>query len=287
MYFYIFDPRGEREIKYFERLQGKLLNQLAELRIDGETVRVTSIRTLDLLVEQAISAEAKTVVMVGSDQSLNKVINAVVKKKADLTIGYIPLDPESPLSKILGLTHSVESTAKTIAGRLTQELDLGRVGDRYFLSKVDLGQNLFAKMEAGFMGIRAARSLMKLDPFVVKLSIDGSFTATSEVLGAQIINSRSNEGCKVRLGNPLDRLLDVILLNPLSGIQVLRFRHELASGCLDNVPGATVLHAKKIEVLGPRRLPLSIEGQIYTKAPAIISVARRRIKMIVGKSREF
>lgn len=297
MYFYIFDPRGEREIKYFERVQGKLSNQLAELKIDGETSRVTSIRTLDLLVEQAISADAKTVVVVGSDQSLNKVINAVVKKKAELTIGYIPLDPTSALSKILGLNGDVETTVKVIAARLTEELDLGRVGDRYFMSKVDLGQNYFTKMETGFFGISAARSFMKLEPFVVKLSIEGQFTqpkssaagftVTSEVLGVQIINSRSNEGCKVKLGNPRDRLLDIVLLNKLSGIQIFRYRNELASGCLDNVPGTTVLHAKKVEVLGPRRLPISIEGQTCTKAPATITVARRRIKMIVGKNRQF
>ena len=44
MYFYIFDPRGEREVKYFERIQGRLLNTLAETHIEGETYRVTAIR---------------------------------------------------------------------------------------------------------------------------------------------------------------------------------------------------------------------------------------------------
>jgi len=287
VYYYIFDPRGEQEIKYFERVQGRLLNQLAELRVDGETARVTSIRTIDLLVEQALNAECRTITVVGSDGSLNKAINAVANRREDVTLGYIPLDPESPLSKILGLTQDVAAAAKVIAARLTQKLDLGKAGNQYFLSKVDLGLNRFTKMPAGFLGLSAAWALLKLEPFAVKLAIEGQFTATSEVLGAQIINSRSNDGCKVKLGNPADKLLDIILLNKLSYSQIFKYRNELASGCLDNVPGATVLHAKKVEVLGPRRLPLSIEGQTYIKAPATVSIASSGIKIIAGKNRQF
>ena len=83
MYFYIFDPGKDREVKYFERIQGRLLNLLAENHIEGETYRVTAIRTIDLLVDQALGADTKTIVVVGSDASLNKTINALVRKQAD------------------------------------------------------------------------------------------------------------------------------------------------------------------------------------------------------------
>jgi diacylglycerol kinase family enzyme len=73
----------------------------------------------------------------------------------------------------------------------------------------------------------------------------------------------------------------------LTSSQIFRYRKELASGCLDNVPGSTVMHAKKIDILGPKKLPLFIEGQVYTKAPATITVAKEKIKLIVGKSRQF
>ncbi|MBI4050712.1 MAG: hypothetical protein HY396_01920 [Candidatus Doudnabacteria bacterium] len=288
MYFYIFDPAKDREIKYFERIQGRLLNLLAESRIDGETYRVTAIRTIELLVDQAIGAEAKTIVVVGGDGSLNKTINAVVRKKADITIGFIPLNPESSLGRILGISADIEEAVKILASRLVRELDLGKLGEHYFLSQVDLGENHLGKIESpGIFGLAALGKLLKLQTFAVKLSLDSSYTATSEVLAAQIINCRNNEGCRLKLGDPTDKLLDVLLLNKLSSSQIFRYRKELVSGCLDNAPGATVMHAKKIEILGPKKLPLSIEGQIYTKAPATVSVAKEKIKMIVGKARQF
>lgn len=287
MYFYIFDPGRDKEVKYFERIHGRLLNLLAENHISGETYRVTAIRTIELLVDQAIGADAKTVVVVGSDSSLNKAINAVIRKKTDMTLGFVPLNLESALGRILGVATEVEDAVKTLAGRLIRELNLGKVGEHYFLSQVDLGENKFTKVEPGFLGLRAVRQLSGLEPFPLKLSLEDSYTATSEVLGAQIINCRNNDGCRLKLGDPTDHLLDILLLNKLSSAQIFRYRKELTSGCLDNVPGATVMHARKIDILGPKKLPLSIEGQVYTKAPATITVAKEKIKMIVGKTRQF
>ncbi len=287
MYFYIFDPSRERELKYFERIQGRLLNLLAEFHIEGETYRVTSIRTVDLLVDQALGANAKTIIVVGSDSSLNKTVNAVVRKQAEVTLGFIPLDPESSLGHIFGLTANIEEAVKTLASRLIRELDLGKVGEHFFLSQVDLGENVFAKTETGFWGLGVLRRFLQLQAQAIKLSLEDSYIATSDIFGAQVINCRSNEQCRFRLGDPTDELLDVLLLHKLKPSQIFRYRRELASDCLDNVPGTTIMHAKKIEVLGPKKLPLSIEGQIYTKAPATITVAKEKIKMIVGKGRQF
>jgi len=287
MYFYIFDPGHDSEVKHFERIQGRLLNLLAESHIEGETYRVTSIRTVDLLVEQAIGAEAKTIIVVGSDASLHKTVNALVRKKSEIIVGYIPLEQVSSLAQILGISSDVDSAVKTIAGRLVAEADLGKVGEHYFLSKVDIGVNFFTRQESGFLGLGAVGGFLRLEPFSVQLSLDDSYRVNSEVLGAQIINSRSNEGCKFKLGDPKDELLDILLLNKLSKTQILRYRHELATGCIDNVPGATIMHARKVEILGPRKLPLSIEGQVYTKAPATVAVADEKVKLIVGKGRQF
>lgn len=287
MYFYIFDPGKEREIKYFERIQGRLLNLLAENRIEGETYRVTSIRTIELLVDQALGANAKTLVVVGGDGTLNKAINALVKKDLDLTVGFIPLDPENSLGNILGMSIDIDESVKTLAGRLVRDLDLGRVGEHYFLSHVDLGANHFQNIEAGFLGLKGYFQLSKLHPFVVKLSLQDLYTVTSEVTAVQIINCRDNQACRLKLGDPTDKLLDILILPKLTSAQIFRYRRELATGCLDNVPGSTVMHAKKIDILGPKKLPISAHGQIYTKAPATITMAKEKIKMIVGKTRQF
>ena len=210
-----------------------------------------------------------------------------MRKKADITVGFISLDQNSRLGQIFGISPDIEQSVKTLAGRLVAELDLGAVGEHYFLSKVDLGGNNFLAMDAGFMGFSAVREFLKLEPFIVQLALEDSYKVTSEVMGAQVINCRNNQGCKIKLGDPTDQLLDILLLDKLSSSQIFRYRKELATGCLDNVPGSTIMHARKIDILGPKKLPIAIEGQVYTKAPAQITIAREKIKMIVGKGRQF
>src|SRR5438128_2051038 len=127
MYFYIFDPGRDKEVKYFERIQGRLLNLLAENHIEGETYRVTAIRTVELLVEQAMGLEAKTIIVVGNDSTLNRTINALVRKQADITVGFISLDPASRLGQIFGITPDIQQSVKTLAERLVANLDLGEI----------------------------------------------------------------------------------------------------------------------------------------------------------------
>lgn len=288
MYFYIFDPDREKEQKNFDRIQGRLLNLLAEYHIEGETYRVTAIRTIDLLVDQAIGASAKTLIVVGSDRSLNKVINAVVGKKAQITVGFISLDPDSSLGEILGIPADIDESVKILASRLVRELTLGKIGEHYFLSQVDLGENQFERVEEpGFLGLGSLWRFLQMKSVPLQLSLEDLYTATSEVLGAQIINCRSNKGCRIKLGDPTDRLLDIVLLRKLSPSQIFRYRKDLMNGCLDRIPGTTIMHAKKIEIMGPKKLPLAIAGQMVAKAPAVVTMAKEKAKIIVGKTRQF
>ena len=150
-----------------------------------------------------------------------------------------------------------------------------------------MGENYFPKTDAGFLGVGSAMRFMSLRPFPIQISLDGRFNVTTEALGAQIINSRSNKGCRIKLGNPQDKLLDILILGKLTTAQIFRYRKELASGCLDNEPGATILNEKKRGIIGPKKLPLAVEGQVYTKAPATVIASKEKIKMIVGKTRQF
>ena len=137
MYYYIVDPAqiSQRE---FERVQNQLYSSLSEFRISGETARVSGLRTMNQLVETAISRGAKTLVAVGSDDTLHDLINAL--KGREIVIGFIPLF-DSELADILGI-QNVAQAAKIIAGRRIENLDLATLANNYFLSKLSSFQSL-------------------------------------------------------------------------------------------------------------------------------------------------
>src|SRR6185503_18052131 len=98
MYYYIVDT-GKLNQREFERVQQQLYSSISEYHISGEIVRVTGIRTVKQLVETAFFHQAKTIVAVGLDETLNEIINVVGERET--TVGFIPLRT-TPLAEILG-----------------------------------------------------------------------------------------------------------------------------------------------------------------------------------------
>src|SRR3990167_11353493 len=99
MYYYIVDPQKISQ-RQFERVQNVLYSSVSEYRISGEIARVTGLRTVTQLVEGALQRGVKTLVAVGSDETLHEVINAV--RGREVIIGFIPL-LRTELGEILGL----------------------------------------------------------------------------------------------------------------------------------------------------------------------------------------
>src|ERR1041385_1974214 len=99
MHYYIVDPQKLTQ-KKFERVQNILYSSLSEYRISGEVVRITGLRSINQLVENAFGHSANTLVAVGSDETLLDVINAI--NGGEIVAGFIPL-VESEMAKILGV----------------------------------------------------------------------------------------------------------------------------------------------------------------------------------------
>lgn len=295
MYYYIIDPTKLNQ-RQFERVQNQLYSSLSEYRISGETMRVTSLRTINQLVELAIGRGAKTIVAVGSSNTLHDVINAA--KLRDVTIGFIPLI-DSELGSILGLT-SVNHACKTIAMRRIAQLDLGEVNNpfatqageqagNFFLSKLSLGTNLATlhNQSSSIFNFSLINQLSNLPTFQIKFKSDNQYTATFEVIGAVIINSRAEIGKNLKVGDPTDGTFNFLLLPKLSKRNLIKYRKEILNQTFDQIPGHSLLHARHVEVIGPDGLSLSVGNKVIAKTPVNIEMRPRALRMIVGRGRNF
>ncbi|MBI2355977.1 MAG: hypothetical protein HYV13_02100 [Candidatus Doudnabacteria bacterium] len=289
MYYYIVDPQSLNQ-RQFERIQSQLYSCLSEFRINGETSRVTSLRTVQQLVDHALGRGVKTLVAVGGDDTLHDVINALKGREA--IIGFIPLE-ETEAGQVLGI-KDVESGCKIIAGRRIMQLDLGlvnhppRVDER---TRVEAGSAFLTRLSFGLhlpeinLNFRHIRQLFALPTFEVKFATN-EYAASLKVIGGQIVNSRGDYKSKP-LASPTDGILDVLLLPKLSRFSMLKYRKQIANGFYDLIPGSSLLHLSKLEISSPEGLPLRIGSQIVAKTPATIEIAPKALKIIVGKDRMF
>jgi diacylglycerol kinase family enzyme len=272
MYYYIVDPQKISQ-KEFERVQNLLYSSLSEYRVSGEIVRSTGLRTINQLVENAFSHGSKTIVAVGSDDTLYDVINAV--KGREIVIGFIPIF-ETEIGELIGVKN-IQQAAKNIGLRRITEFDLGSVNGNYFISKLMFG--LGTNPDKGFaklFGLKLIRSLFHLPAFEVKLSVNGQYQASTKVVSGIIISNHDDEGSA-----------EVMLLPKLSKSKTFRYRRQILAGIYKDIPEASIIHASKIEVITPAGLPLRVGGRVIAKTPATIEIHPKALKIIVSRDRKI
>lgn len=280
MYYYILDPHN-LSLSKFERAQVDLQGLLAEFNVNGEVGRVTSLRTISDLIETASGRGATTLIACGSDDTFNLMLASL--KGRDFTLGFIPLDENSYLGKILGL-NDMHTAVKTIAARRIEKIDLAKVGSTYFVGSVEFGLNSHE-----IKNLNLWNSFSKLSGQVqeYKIKIDNRYTITTKSIGGAVVNSRMTSSASNALANPTDGYLDLLLMDALPKPTILRYKEDLLNMMIENTPNSSVIKCQKIELLEPRGVGLSIAGKVMAKFPETIEIIPRRLKMIVGKNRTF
>lgn len=280
MYFYILDGTNIPETQ-FEKAQVTLQGLLAEFRISGEMARVTSIRTIPQLVELASQRGVKTLIACGTDDTFNLMLAHL--KGRDFALGFIPLSEDSYLGDILGI-DSLQTAVKTVAARRLEKIDLATLDDNYFISQVEFGMaSTELKKLSWFSSLRSS----SYKSYKLKLRIDNSYTMDIECLGGTVTNSRPRSSRKATVANPTDGLLDLLILERLTKVDILKYKPDIGQGILEHIPGTSVIRCKQVEFLEPRGFPLTIAGRTFTKVPAVISIVPKQLRMIVGRNRTF
>ncbi len=281
MYFYILDGTKISQAQ-FEKAQISLQALLAEFKISGEMARVTSIRGIKELVETASERGVRTLVACGTDDTFNFMLAYL--KGRDFALGFVPLsNQDSPLSKILGL-DSLQTAVKTVAARRIEKVDLAILEDNYFISQVEFG---IAATRIKQMGLFSSLKALSIPEHHIKVRIDDSYIMDITCLGGTVTNSRATSSSVNQIANPTDGLLDFMVLERLTKMDVLRYKGDISEGILEHIPGTSVIKCKKVEFLEPRGFPLTIAGRTFAKIPSAIHIVPRRLKLIVGKNRTF
>jgi diacylglycerol kinase family enzyme len=280
MYYYILD-QGGLPVEKFEKLQTELSGLLAEFKISGEASRVTPLRSVQDLVDVASQRGAKTLVACGSDDTFNLMLAAL--KGRDFILGFIPFDENSNLAKILGV-NNVFNGAKTIAARRVEKIDLAKIAGSYFISYLEFGvMSHQLKSASMWQGLKLLSSESK--SFTIR--VDDSYNVTINGLGGLVANIRSTSSQGETIANPTDGHLDLLILERLNKMQILRHRQAINEGGLEKVPNTSVIKCRKVELLEPRGLPLTMLGRVVAKFPAVVEIIPQRLRMIVGKNRTF
>lgn len=133
MYSYFYDDFVS--LKKYERTLTAVENRLTDLGIQGRIDRFAPFRSPKEMLSDAVKKGAKTIVAVGNDDTVRKVIDAW--PDFEIALGIIPVADPSALSSFLGIPIG-EAACDVLSARLIERLDLGKVNNHYFLSHLNI-----------------------------------------------------------------------------------------------------------------------------------------------------
>jgi len=253
MHLYLYD--SFLNDKKYTNLLARIETRLTDLGIGGKIYRLSPLRNLAELLADETRGGAQTVVVVGNDKTFSQVIN--VAAKYDVTMGLIPVGGENKIAQTLGLGNPFDA-CNTVAARIIEKVDLGKVNDTYFLTNII---------------VTGGRPM---------LECEGHYHLTPQT-GDQvsICNLKplfaSNLG-QINYFNPQDGYLEILVQPPRLG-----FWQSFNKSAVTQ----SIIPIKKLTIKGKNAISIITDGQKVLKPPVAVEVVPKKLKVIVGKGRLF
>jgi YegS/Rv2252/BmrU family lipid kinase len=289
MYYYILNPAagGGR----INKIQDRLKARLKELGIAGEFVKSIGEGDITKLTKLGIERGFKTIVAVGGDGTINEVINGL--SDTSVAMGIIPIGNSNELAKTLGITDW-QSACNILAARKIEEVDLGKIGKKFFVTSVNIGfetdaSRLKSDEQSFFKKIKDYKNIIswatKYKSQTATIYFDDNFSVETDFLNIQVSNGQfvnflSN-------ARPQDKMLDIIILAKMPHGKTFRYVVGNKNDELKKKLSLSIFKAKRVAIRTPKPIDVSVDGLAMGKTPIVCEVANRKLKVIVSKNRKF
>lgn len=189
MHVYIYDEYLNKP-KY-NRAINRLEIRLTDLGLNGKIIRLGGIKNIKATIQNEIKLGAKTIIAVGNNQTINKIIGAIIdteiygdfQKKT--LLGLIPVGDDNSIASSFGIKN-IDEACNILLARRVEKIDLGLVGNYYFLSQAT---------------IQSAGTTIKIDDYSLEITEKGE---------VKIINLLSDPKENLK-SNPHDGKLDILI----------------------------------------------------------------------------
>jgi len=247
MYCYVYDDfvqdkKHERELQQIE-------NRITDLGLQGKIIRLALFRNPAQTIKEEVRKGIKTVVAVGTDETVHKVLNAVIDSGA--VLAQIPVGEPNVLAQILGVPKGVKA-CDTLSQRIIEDVDIGTVNNNRFITGVEFpNENAAIRVED-------------------KYNIFPKTKGTIEIRNLTVKEPRSAE----EISNPIDGLLDIV-------IETEKKKGFFKKQMISKIP------LKEFDIFYNKSIKAIADGTTIEGDRFHCKVESGKLKVVVGKERMF
>jgi diacylglycerol kinase family enzyme len=266
VYIYVYDNfvTGKKHEKLLSRVE----TRLTDLGISGRIERLTMFKNIREIVADADAQGCETIVAVGNDETVGRLIDAV--GEFGMAFGIVPIG-EGPhfIAGMLGIAEGVEA-CNILSRRVLQTVDLGRINDHFFLSSVRIPRT---------------RAVISCDGPKGNFKINTVFGEEKQESEVEICNlapmSFPATG-QTTFSSPRDGYLETILQPvPHRGFFSKFFRNA------EPLEEASRFPVRKVKVRHSQPVTVIRDGQRLSSSALDIEILPKALRVITGKDRKF
>lgn len=255
-----------------------------------ETVR----EVLDEGLGEDSGSRYDTLILGGGDGSISSVVDFLAHHRA--VLGLLPLGTANDFARTLGIPSEVAAACKTIACGKVVDVDLGLIGDNYYVNLASVGLSVGVtqaltprlKRTAGALAypLAAVKAFLRHEPFSARLVFpDGDHEAVEieRLLQVGVGNGRFYGGGLIVAPDSSidDRSLDVYTIEIPRHRDLIGTIRYLKSG--DFIPNKSVNHYRTSQVVVETdpELAVNVDGELVAHTPQSFSLAPNALKVLV------
>lgn len=251
MYSYVYDAflaegRFARELAQIE-------TRLTDLGMTGRIDRLGPLRHPRELLRDAVRKGARTIVVVGNDDTIRQVVE--VFPDFSVALGIIPLGTPNRIAQFLGIPVGV-AACDVLSARIIESVDLGKINKKYFLAAVTIPKgNLTISCE----------DLFRVTP------VRGGTVSVCNLMDPE----------QMQICNPQDGVFDLYVRPPRN---IKTFFRPTRRG-----EQTSVLPLRRVVVssASPEPCTVFIDGDRVEETSFTIEIAGEKLRMVTGRGRKF
>jgi diacylglycerol kinase (ATP) len=268
---------------------GEQLEALAkELGVCISVVGTHSKEEMRSTLRRLVAEGVDRVAVAGGDGTIALAVQELAC--SDTALGIIPQGTANNFATALRLPQDLPSALRVLQEGIVREVDLGKVGNRYFTESAGVG--LFADALALYGAgtnkniPRALWAMSKLlldfRPRRVRLFVDGELHSERSVLCECANSFRMAYAVPIAPGAKLtDGQLDVMVLGDLERRELLPYYRAMRAQTHESLPKVTRLKAREIRIETRHRMNVHADDRVVGVTPATITAVPRALKVLV------
>lgn len=246
--------------------------------VEHTVIESTAPGELEKRVRAAVEGGAERLLVAGGDGSVHEAVNGILLSGRSAELGVVPVGTGNDFAKASTIPVHWEDAAILLADRLrsgmpARGIDIGRMNGRYFANSAGIG------IDARVTGIaqkinlpigdlvylvailRALWSRVSTPDLTIKfgdVTIDGPVTLVSVSNGAWVggmfhIAPRAIND---------DGELDLVIVDPVSRLRILRLLPKLITGSHMNEPEMHYHRIEECDIVAAAEVPSHLDGEI-------------------------